>query len=191
MPFLLDNLGAVAITGVVILILATIGLRRAETTRDGTRTYQYQRAQSELSNLIERDLTNAGIGTPSGSSPVQLITPTRLVFYGIVDPSGTVGLIEYRAVDGGMAEGIPVLRVERLVDGAAAGGGFERLARFRLTPLDQAGDPVSPASPQDARAVHVDLEWVLWPVEQPGAASRQAVRRAAWSTTIRPLGLQP
>jgi len=191
MQFLFDNLIATAVAGVGALLLIGISLGRAEGTRDNTRVYAHQQMQAQFTEQLEVDLTNAGILVPTGSTAVQTATASSFSFYGLVDRNGTAGLIEYREVAAGTLDGSPVVAVERWVDGVRTGGSAGVLSRFSITPLGAGGSPLGAASLGATRAFEVDAEWVLPFIEAGDAARRQAMRRSAWTTYLRPVGLQP
>ena len=185
MQLILDNLISTAIVGTLGLLIVGVTLGRAEADRDAVRFYAHQQAQVPFTNMVEQDLTDAGMMTPDGERPVQSITAASVSFYG--RSNGVSAIIEYRRVSAGVADGVPVFRVERRVDGALAGSSSDAVSRFDVRPLAADGTPT--AVPEDVRMIAVDMEWTLPLVEAGGAAARQAVRRSAWSTVIRPIGL--
>lgn len=187
MAFLLDNLVATVVVGVVALALVGLTLRRGDESRDETRFYVHQKTQAAFTTQIETDLTDAGLFTPDDEEVIRAATPTRLAFYGRIDRDGNGGVIEYRRESAGVMDGVPVYRIERWVDGALTGASGSTVSRFEVSLLDETGGAAG--SPGDARAVSVEVEWVLPFEEADGAAARQAMRRSAWSTYIRPVGL--
>ena len=192
MQFLLDNMVATVVAGVVGLLLVTLSVDRAEGTRDATRFSAHQTVQNGFVEQLELDLMNAGVLTPSGQTPVLAVGPGRLRFYGVVDKAGTGGVIEYRRVPADSLDGSAVYAVERWSDGVRSGGAPGVVSQFDVEALSASGVPVSAATLGDARSVRVETEWVLPHLEDgDGARRRQALRRSAWGTHIRPLGLQP
>lgn len=190
MQFVFDHLISFAVAGVVILLVATMSLTQAEGTRDMTKFYGLQRVKADFVDRVESDLTSAGVGVPSGASAVQIATAERFAFYGVVDPSGATGLIEYREVPAGIVDGALAWSVERYVDGALTGRSAGVVARFEVELLDDAGNPIGAGRLGDTREVRVETEWIVPHAEEGGGARRQALRRSAWTTHIRPLALQ-
>ena len=192
MQLLLDNLVATTVAGVVLFLLAAVSLDRAEGTRDATRFYAHQRVQTEFVRQLERDLVDAGAGVPVGATPVLAADADSVRFYGVVDTLGTPGTVAYSWRPGGTLDGSPVWSVQRWSNGARSGGAVAVLSAFDVTFVSDGGVAVGPATLDQARAVRVETEWVLPHLdEEPGAERRQALRRSAYSTTVRPLGLQP
>ena len=183
MQLILDNLVSTAIVGTVGLLIVGVTLGRAEADRDSVRFYAHQQAQVPFTDMLERDLTDAGMMTPPGETPVQSITSSSVAFHGRSD--GVSAVVEYRRVPAGVADGVPVFRVERRIDGTLAGSSSDTVSRFDLRPLAADGTPT--AVPEDVRMIGVDMEWTLPFVEAGGAGARQAARRSAWSTVIRPI----
>jgi hypothetical protein len=191
MQFIFDNLVATIVAGIAGLLFVAMTMMHGEGTRDQTRLFAHQRGQATFTEMMETDLTNAGILTPSGADPIQAATATSFSFYGLVDEDGTGGLIEYREVPAGTLDGSPVVAVERWVDGVRTGGSGGVLSRFTITPLGDGGTPLGAGSLGSTRAVEVDAEWVIPHAETGDAVRRQAMRRSAWTTYLRPIGLQP
>ena len=190
MQFLLDNLVATVVAGVVSLLLVAISVDRAEGTRDAVRLQAHQSVQTSFTEQLEWDLTNAGVLVPSGATAVQTITGDTFSFYGLVDTVGTSGLISYVRVPADSLDGSAVFAVERYVDGVRSGGTVGVLSRFDIDALSNGGVPVTIGTLDQTRSVRVSTEWVLPFAEDDGARTRQALRRSAWSTHVRPLGLQ-
>ena len=187
MQFLFDNLAAILVLGVVGIMLVGLSLTRAESSRDETRFYAHQTAQALFAEQVERDLTLAGIETPSGHSAIQTATADQFAFHGLVDDENG-GLIEYRRIPVSTTGGVTLYRIERWTDGSLSGASSGSVTRFDLTPLG--ADGVTAVAASSARAISADIEWAL-PFEEDGpGAARQSMRRSVWSTVIRPVALQ-
>ena len=191
MQLLLDNIVATIVAGVVSVLLITLSVDQAEGTRDVVRLQAHQTVQNSFTEQLERDLTNAGVLTPSGATPIQSVGPGTFSFYGLIDTVGTTGVISYVRVPADSLDGSAVFAVERYVDGVRSGGTAGVLSRFDVRVLTDGGVSVPSGALAQARSVRVATEWVLPFGETGGARTRQALRRSAWSTHVRPLGLQP
>ena len=206
MQLLLDNLVATVVAGVVGLLLITVNVGHAEGVRDTTRMQAHQAAQAALVEVLEVDLLNAGVLAPGGAPAVAAASgdapfTSEFTFYGQVDRSGTGGWITYRTVPAGTLDGSPVVAVERWVEATTGprgsgtpvrtGGAAGVLSQFEIEALAEGGAALTTGGPLgDVRTVRIETEWVL-PFTDGQAAGRQALRRSAWATHIRPIGLQP
>ena len=200
MQFLLDNLVATVVAGFVVFLLASVSINQAEGTRDSTRFYAHQKAQSAFVDQLEYDLVEAGTMHPdsaaAGTPPIVYAEPgvDSVAFYGVVDTTGnakTPGVIAYSWALADTLDGSPVWSVQRWSDGVRSGGTAPVLGRFSLVTLTDGAVPVAAGTYDQARAFRVSTEWVLPMRDGDGAERRQALRRSTWSTVIRPIGFQP
>jgi hypothetical protein len=67
---ILDNINAVLIGGVIMLIIASMSLNNRETMIDGARYQAGRMHASDLTRVIERDLRNLGVGADTSEASI-------------------------------------------------------------------------------------------------------------------------
>lgn len=176
-----DHASSTLVAGVAILILGGIVAVRAMTTADGTRLYASQTIHRALTDQIQIDLDNLGIGRPGGADAVEEASATRFAFHTVVDTLGTPGLVAYEVTPDGDA-----FEVRRSIDGATQATWVD-VTRFEVALLNESG---APATGPAVRAVEVHVERaVAFPSESPAGGSL-ADPTVGWTTTVRPIALQ-
>ncbi len=175
------------IGGTVILILAVSQFRTSEAVVDQTSYYASKRQILEMSEMIEFDFKNIGLGVPAGTSVFNEVTETTIEFLMLLDPDDTaLSVVRYTEIptdtlelDG---EEIPLFEVRRIVNGTISGRSPARMSEFVVELLNVEGDPVS--SPEEAKMIHV-----RYSVIPPFSAEKGFLKASNWSRTFTPANL--
>ena len=190
-----DQLNSTLVAAGAVLIVGGLVTIRASGTQEGTRLFAAQSVQRSLTDQLQIDLDNLGIGRSGGVAPVIEASATRLAFHGVADTLGTAAIISYDIVDNGGD-----IRVTRSVDGVVQGGTHQVL-EFTVELQDASGNPVASPTSDDLRAVSVHVERKLPFVSKAQAAVNNQTAgpstdgsapdpSVGWTTTVRPMALQ-
>lgn len=202
MQLLYDNLVALIIGGVIMVLMATMALRNVEPKAESYRYYNTRVQMNTLTETIRKDMTNLGAGTAPGepmlfapqSTPGGITTEFRFRT-GVGDELGAAPInvaYELAEVAGGCRSGegavVACYRFRRaLCDDAyttcdAGGEGPSSVTMFAVDLLNAEGVPTN--DPDAARGVRVRLAAVS---PDGGAALVPQVR---WESSFRPLNLE-
>lgn len=168
MQFLFDNLVAVAVVGVLVGILAVLGLRQQSESVMLAEHHVAAGREAALSDWLQGDLQSL--------SAVTSRTETRLVFSRTVDPAAAItSVVEYELVcEPSAPSRCQVVRREAGVDRVVS----PVVAGFTVTLLTAAGQPTTVPALADALRVRV----VTDPELSEGAPS-------VWEQTFTPIML--
>lgn len=207
MQLIYDNLVAVIVSTLLIIVLMTVKLRTQETSIDATRFHAAKTLQAQFINVIEYDLEELGSGVPTGENMIHKYARDSLGLDCIefekefVDTGGNIrlGRVRYeRQPAGSYATSdttfVPLFRFERLVEAengsmVSGGGSGESVLRFDLDLLGEDGQPVND-NLNGAESIEIALETAM-PFELAGRGSRErtAVQRMSWQGQFRPSNL--
>ncbi len=187
MQVLLDHITATMIGGTVLLILAVSQFRTSEAVVDQTSYYASKRQVLEMTEMIEFDFKNIGLGVPMGSSVFNEVSQDAIEFMMLLDPDDTaLSVVRYQKVptdtleiDG---EEVPVFEVQRIVNGTVSGRTPGRMSEFVTELRNIEGDPVS--SPEDAKTIHVRFSLI-----PPFNADKGFLKSSNWTRTFTPANL--
>ena len=204
-----DNLCALLITGIVVLIAAFVLQRGTQASVEAHGYYDLRKRTDLLVATVRGDLANVGADvdadavwapTPHPDAGPALTQEFR--FAGNVEGDGAVEHVKYRLdeVPGGCevydpatasASQVPCYRLVRelcdlqagqFVACAMAGQGSVPLTEFRVVLLDDAGSPA--LGPGEARQIGVHFAAV------PSDGPNRVVPHTRWSSQFRPVNLQ-
>lgn len=189
MQTIFDHLSATAVGGTALVLLLFMWSQQSETAIDETRYHAAQEYQRVFAETFERDVLNLGTGVAVGAPMITTLDSTTFQFHGAINGTGTAREITYRRVLARTAaDGTPLYRVERTVDGTPSGSSAPLVTRFAVTLLDSAGAATSAFTA--ARAVHLQVEQTV-PFSTGGARpGRRPIERMLWETVYRPLNLR-
>ena len=187
MQILLDHITATLIGGTVILILAVSQFRTSEAVVDQTSYYAVKRQILEMTEMIESDFKNIGLGVPAGTPVFNEVSENAIEFLLLLDPDDTaLSVVRYTEVptdtleiDG---EDIPVFEVQRIVNGTVSGRSPARMSEFVVELRNVEGDPVS--SPEDAETIQVRLSMI-----PPFSPDKGFLKESHWTRTFTPANL--
>lgn len=189
MQLIFDNLIALLVGTVVLVIL--LGLTTDWTTenRDRTRQHMTREQQRVLAEMFERDVLNIGANVPVGDPILVANTDSLFSFYGAVNGSGVARLIEYKLKAEMQADSTTLYRIDRHIDGAYSGGTQAVLNWFEVKLLKP--DPSDPTkdvlatdpSFSDARKVKIRFQATL-----PYKSNNEdaSLRVTNWETIYQP-----
>lgn len=181
MHSLLDQLTAVLVGGVVLLLLLS-GDRRASADSVGAATYYALRQQAEaFGQTVQRDLTAL-------SSPVSVDAGAgSFSFDARITPlSDAESRIVYTLVEVGERDGVMLHRIDRTVDGAASGASPETVVSWAVEGQTDAGAPA--ATPGDIAQVEAEFLLAL-PHLPPEGEGATLPDRTRWQATVVPVVL--
>ena len=199
MHFILDHLASIVPATIILMLLAALQLRTQDDNLDAFRSETNRARMTELVQVVERDLRNAGSGSTLGTilghssaTPVPGAPVTILDFVTKIDTSATaqpvrvqyeLALIDSTVVDGDMVQ---LLELRRL---SVDPGGTVLLSRtpasltsFSISLLDQNETPAGDLD--QVRGIQV----VATAISPFGLDS--ITRGSSWSTTVWPINLR-
>lgn len=181
MHFLYDNLSAQIIAAGMMLLLLSINVRSQRAVQDVTSFYALRSQQLAFIEVMERDLRNVTALTSTHEDSVSL----AFQFQALTDSSSSIPhQVAYRRVWVRRVEGVDHYKIERYVDGVAAGGSPSILVDWQIEARNAEGAPVD--DPADARQVQVRFEALSLARRQRVEGKLEQERRARWSGSYRP-----
>lgn len=186
MQILLDNLLATLIGTTVTLILLATTLQSNTASVDQTMYYAAKQHTVSLTEMIESDFDNIGMGVAPVLDPITEYTDSTISFLRKLDPAdaGTVTIRYLRSkVDSLEIDNVkqPGYEVIRYVDGAVSGKSPNYISTFTVTFQDADGTPVSGWATASSVAVqmHIAVQ----------GTSNAYVHETRWNRTFRPSNL--
>lgn len=187
MQIIFDNLAAMIVVSILILLLFGYSLRAQNELTQTTNDNLLRKQQLAFIELLQQDLSSA--------TGVQTILPTSsdttFVFYTRVGADTTTKEVVYDLEKVGQRDGADLFQVERRSRKRWGGGALEPnggsmplLTGWYIEGLNQGGS--NPSGPADVRQIRVTFETVM-PLDYDDDSNR----RRHWETTFRPNGLRP
>lgn len=184
MQYLLDHIAATMLGGTVMLILVISQVNTSDAMIDQTSYYASRSQVIALTEMIEADFKNIGLGVIPGTPVFNEVTDDAIEFMRLINTTDAApSAVRYEKVptdtltlDG---EQVPVFRVVRTVNGVVSGQTPDRLREFVVELRNVEGDPV--VDPDDAETVHV--RFLLVP---PFNADQGYVKQVHWTRTYMP-----
>ena len=191
MQLIFDNLVALLVGTVVMVILLGLTTDWSMENRDRTRQHMTRNTQRNLADMFKRDVLNVGSNVPVGEAMIIDNSPTRFAFRGAVNGSGSAQLIEYRVVPAVQASGDTLYQVERHVNGTYTGGSPALLRWFEVKllkpdPLDPSKNiPATDLNFADVRKVMIRFQSVL-PYNEEVGVKASTSRQMNWASVYTP-----
>ena len=193
MPFTLDNLAAVLISGVLVLILVTMQFRAQQANQDRLVLYTAKKQTLSFADVLVRDLSNLGVEMPRDQRisrhSVNGDGLTDTLRFSRVNTAGDTLNIEYRLVvaDTIVHQDTTVLyQVERYENGVLSGGSTPTMRSFTIELLDERGATIA-VNLRETRQVRIGFVNVM-PFGDP---DDHYLPSTYWGTTLRPRSLNP
>ncbi|WP_457651834.1 hypothetical protein [Rhodocaloribacter sp.] len=182
MQILLDHITATMIGGTVLLILAVSQFRTSEAVVDQTSYYASKRQILEMTEMIEFDFKNIGLGVPAGTPVFNEVSENAVEFLMLLDPDDTaLSVVRYVTVPTDTLEldgkEVPVYEVQRIVNGTVSGRSPARMSEFVIELRNVEGDPVG--DPEDAETIHVRFSLI-----PPFSADKGFIKESHWARTF-------
>jgi len=182
MQILIDHITATMIGGTVLLILTVAQFRTNAAAIDQTSYYASKKQVLELTNMIEADFKNIGLGVPSGTPVFNEVTSTALEFKMLLDPGDPVySTVRYEVVPADTLEldgqNVPLTKLRRIVNGVLTGQSPPRMTEFVVELRNVLGNPV--ANPEDTETIHVHFALV-----PPFNADDGYIKKTYWTRTF-------
>ncbi len=206
MQLIYDNLVAVIVSALLVLVLMTVRLRTQEVAFDATRFHAAKARQAQFIDVIEYDLEELGSGVPTGERMIHSYGKDQhgldcIEFekeFQASDGTIRLGRVRYERQPAGSYAApdtvLPLFEFERLVEseagGMVPGGGSGRsVLRLELNLLGEDGQPVED-NLNGAESIEVALESIMpFQLAGQGARERTAVQRMNWQGRFRPSNL--
>jgi len=183
MQFILDNIVAVFVGSVVLLMIAVNLLAGQKESIDATAFYSLNRHVASFNEVVLNDARSL-----SRAVSVQEVDRSFQFFARVSPGSSAEQLVEYRRTLGEVYDGVQTYRIERFVDGQPDGGTAFQLFDWQIEFLDASGAPAS--GPDDAAGLHVRLD-AMTPITRSAASSLSEFTDSRWETVIHPPILNP
>ena len=183
MQLIFDNLIALLVGTVVLLLLLGLSTDWTTENRDRTRQHMTREMQRSLAEMFERDVLNVGANVPVGDDILVANTDSLFSFWGAVNGSGVARLIEYKLKAETQEDGTDLYRIERYVDGTYSGGSPALLRWFEVKLLDVNDSPVTAAPFTDARKILIRFQSVL-PYQPDNEVA--SLRHLNWESVYQP-----
>ncbi len=184
MASLLDVVGAILISSLVLLALIGVMLFVQESERNTTMDNMVQTTTTNVAAIIENDFRKIGFNVPSGSPKVLSIDSTSISFRGDVDSSGTVDTVRYylgTTVQSGSSANPDDRPLFRVVNGVTLKGAQFGCTYFNLTGYDSAGAVTTTAS--TVRSILVKMNVLS------RESNNDRYAGTYWQARIRPMNL--
>ena len=196
MQLILDNINAVMVGGVVLLIMAAMSLNTSEVQIDGARYYAGRLHSSELTQILERDIRNIGMGVDTSQAKIISYewTKTNRVFEfrSVADTTHTAPTrqVKYELVPSKVlitdTDSVQCYQLNRytmhsgsyMIDGQS----LDTITDLNIQLLESDGSAVG-SDLKETRFVDVSLA-AISPLGEDAA-----VRRFRWHTRFRPINL--
>jgi hypothetical protein len=183
MQFIYDNIIAVMVGSVVLLILASNLQAGQKESIDATAFYSLNRHVASFNEVVLNDARS--LSRPLSVQEVD----SSFQFFALVSPgSSAEQLVEYRRTLGEVYDGVQTYRIRRFVDDQPDGGAAFELADWQIEFLDITGVPAS--GPDDAAGLHLRLD-AMTPIARSAASSPSEFEDSRWETIIYPPILNP
>jgi hypothetical protein len=183
MQFIYDNIIAVLVASVVLLIIASNLQAGQKESIDATAFYSLNRHVASFNEVVLNDARS--LSRPLSVQEVD----SSFQFFALVSPgSSAEQLVEYRRTLGEVYDGVQTYRIERFVDGQPDGGAAFELVDWQIEFLDITGVPAS--GPDDAAGLHLRLD-AMTPIGRSAASSPSEFEDSRWETIIYPPILNP
>ena len=183
MQFIFDNIIAVMVGGVVLLILAVNLQAGQKESIDATAFYGLNRHVASFKDDVLNDVRSL-----SRALSVQEVDSSFQFFARVSTGNSAEQLVEYRRTLGEVYDNVQTYPVERFVDGQSDGGTAFQLVDWQMEFLDASGAPAS--GPDDAAGLHVRLD-AMTPIARSAASSPSEFEDSRWETIIYPPILNP
>lgn len=179
MQFVLDNLSAVLIAGVLFLILVGVNHRSRIAAVESSNFYALKQQQLSFVELLKRDMQNVTAFESTTEDPIT----NEYRFTARTDPADPAEhQVVYRRVLQGTQDGANLYKIQRLVDGVEIGGSMATLVTWEIVSQNDEGVQVD--DPANARQVFIRFE-AMNPFQEG-----ETVDRSRWQATFRPPLLQ-
>ena len=183
MQFIYDNIIAVLVASVVLLIIASNLQAGQKESIDATAFYSLNRHVASFKEVVLNDARCL-----SRVTSVSEVDSSFQFFARVPPGSSAEQLVDYRRTLGEVYDGVQTYRIERFVDGQPDGGTAFQLVDWQIEFLDASGAPAS--GPDDAAGLHVRLD-AMTPIARSAASSPSEFEDSRWETIIYPPILNP
>jgi len=183
MQFIYDNIIAVLVGSVVLLIVASNLQAGQKESIEATAFYSLNRHVASFNEVVLNDVRSI-----SRASSVQEIDSSFQFFARVSPGSSAEQLVEYRRTLGEVYDSVQTYHIERFVDGQPDGGAAFPLVDWQIEFLDSSGVPASGAD--DAAGLHIRLD-AMTPIARSAASSPSEFDDSRWETVIHPPILNP
>lgn len=179
MQFILDNLVAIMIAGVLFLILVAVNHRSQTATIESSNYYSLKQQELTFVETLKRDMQNVTHLESITEDPMTL----EFRFRARTAPNDTTSrTVVYRRVFKKMHDTVSLYQVRRFVNGTQDGGSMSTLVAWEMIAQNEEGVKVTDAD--NARQVYVRFEAVN-PFQEG-----ETIDRSRWEATFRPPLLQ-
>lgn len=171
-----DNLAAMLVASVLILLLLVATVRQQRTAAESTLFYSTVTHTESFAQTVRRDL----------QSIIEIYTPgedanARFSFQARIGNDPTPRDITYERVFAARRDTTDYYRIVRLVDGVEAGGSTDLITVWTLEVQNDQGQAITTTSGlDDARQVLVHIEM------RPQTAPLEVVEQLSWESTFYP-----
>lgn len=175
MQFILDNLLATVIAGMVFLILASATLQNQLTSVETGNLYTLKTQELGFIEVLKRDLH----GVARLDDVVENPLDSSFTFYAQLDNADTTKIpVTYRRTQVGIRNGYPLYQIKRYENGQPAGASLVTMTSWLIEARNDEGSAI--ADPADAGQIYVRFEAAApWKDDD-------AIRRTRWEATFRP-----
>ena len=175
MQFVLDNLLASVVAGMVFLILAGVSVRSQLTNVETTNHYGLKNQEINFIEMLKLDLH----GVSGVKSVIEDPVDSSFKFMAYMTPTATTETeITYRRAKVGERDGVPLYQIRRLEDGLAAGRSMVTVTDWVIEARNHEGGSIT--DPANAGQIYVRFEAAApWQEDE-------TIKRSRWEATFRP-----
>lgn len=175
MQFVLDNLLASMIAGMVFLILASATLQNQLASVETSNLYTLKTQELGFIEVLKRDLH----GVSKVSNVAENPADSSFTFYAQLDNADTTKVpVTYKRTKVGMRGNVPLYQIKRFESGLPAGASMVTMTSWKIEARNVEGGSI--ADPADAGQIYVRFEAAApWKDDD-------AIRRTRWEATFRP-----
>ena len=175
MQFILDNLLATVIAGMVFLILVSATLQNQLLAVEVQNSYSLKKQEMNFVEVLKRDMQ----GISKVTSVTESTIDSSFTFYAQLDNIDTTKVaVKYQRTKVGERNGAPLYQVRRYEDGISAGASMPTITSWTILARNTEGGAIT--DPANAGQVYVRFEAAApWREDE-------TIRRSRWEATFHP-----
>lgn len=175
MQFILDNLLASIVAGMVFLILAGVSVRSQLATVETVNHYGLKNQELNFIEMLKLDLHGVSAALSVNENPVD----SSFKFMAFMSPTSTTETeITYQRTKVGDRDGVPLYQIKRMEDGYPAGRSMVTVTEWVIEARNHEGGSIT--DPENTGQIYVRFEAAApWQEDE-------TIKRTRWESTFRP-----
>ena len=182
MSYILDVVGAIVISGFVLLALLAVMMSVRDSETNTTMDNMVQTTTTNVASLIENDFRKIGFNMSLNAQKILAADTSSITFCGDIDSTGSIDTVRYYL--GSLASSTPNpsdKALYRVVNGVTLKGTVFGCTTFNLSYYDSLGNVTATLTSIRSIGVKMNLQSV--------AANNQRYAGTYWQARFRPMNL--